>query len=308
MFCRNCGIELKENHLFCGNCGAKSSAAESGTYETAETSHSQKNNEGRPENNSYDFGIAKNASIKFIKTYLSKPASFFEEAKTHEKDLIKISSIILAFSSILYGIINIFYTQVIINSTVSFIKNLPNLLSKLGIISQFEASTAMLNKSYSDEITQYKNYLQNLVDNKTIFINSVIFLVVLVSVTTLVIFILNKTALKDKLEFSHIFFLSTTSYIPLVLAALVSIIASFLSVFFGCFIVLLGYILSFITLYNGILEFSEESKDRTFVLLAVIFTLISAILSIILIKYIESSLNDLIKNTKEIMNNWGSLF
>lgn len=295
MFCKNCGNQIAENHTFCGNCGTK-------TFETSI------NSTGGSINNSHEFIKVKNTSMKFIKTYLSQPISFFKEVKNSEEDLNKVSLIVLTVLSVLHGFINIMYSSALINSSVSFIKKIPNLLAKSGVISPIEVSALTFDSDYLEFLEKYKSYYHNLIDNKDIFISGLIGLVAIVLVTAIVLQLLNIIILKNKLNFTKILFISTTSYIPLVLATLVGVIATMISMLFGVFIIMSGYILSFITLYNGILEFSEESKDKVFTMLTIAFVIISAVLSIAIIQYIESSLAGLMKSIDNFPRGYNGLF
>ena len=114
----------------------------------------------------------------------------------------------------------------------------------------------------SSQVLQAKSNINAMVDNKDIFLNGAIQVLVIMVVTAIILAILNAIILKNKIKPIDIIFISTASYIPLVLSMAVASIATLISIIFGLLILASGYILSFITLYSGIRQISDEKNDK----------------------------------------------
>lgn len=267
MFCKNCGNQIIEGDKFCGACG-------------------------QPVDNPGGNSIRIKSEIggevvNSIKTYFTKPLSFFSEFK--EKDVLRPSIVLLVVLPIIYGVFNILYTSAVINSIVNMIGKLPQLLSKTGMLSKAEATLAQASLMQSSEVTASKSMLHSLISNKDIFIKGVIQLLIIIILTGVVLLILNAVVLKNKIKKEDVLFIVTASYIPMVLSVAAASLVTLISISFGLFILASGYILSFITLYSGIRQLSEETNDKTFMLMIFLFLIISALLSICVTKYIEAS-------------------
>ena len=240
------------------------------------------------------------ALMKLFKNYFIKPVSFFSELKG--EDLVK-SSVALFFGlPIIYGLLNMLYTSAIINSLFSMVKDLPNILAKAKIMSEKEALMASQQLLMSNQVLQAKSNINAMIDNKDIFLNGAIQVLVIMVVTAVILAALNAIVLKSKIKPVDIIFISTVSYIPLVLSLAVASIATLISLIFGLLILASGYILSFITLYSGIRQISEEKNDKVFILMVILFIAVSAILSICVLKRIESSLSETINIFNNLKN------
>ncbi|GKU23229.1 YIP1 family protein [Clostridium folliculivorans] len=267
MFCKNCGNQIIEGDKFCGACGQPVD---------------------NPSGNSIRIKSEIGGEIvNSIKTYFTKPLSFFSEFK--EKDVLRPSIVLLVVLPIIYGVFNILYTSAVINSIVNMIGKLPQLLSKTGMLSKAEATLAQASLMQSSEVTASKSMLHSLISNKDIFIKGVIQLLLIIILTGVVLLILNAVVLKNKIKKEDVLFIVTASYIPMVLSVAAASLVTLISISFGLFILASGYILSFITLYSGIRQLSEETNDKTFMLMIFLFLIISALLSICVTKYIEAS-------------------
>lgn len=279
MFCKNCGNKMDDQQVFCGNCGQP-------VVENQENTSPKANN----------FAI-----MKLIKIYFAKPITFFSEL--NDEDSTKASIVLVIVLPIIYGLLNILYKSSLINSIINKFKGLPDVLSGIGIITPKEAVQAKQEMIVSSGFLDMKNKIYALFDNKDIFLNGVIQVIGIVVLTGIILAILNAIMLKNKLSNKHICLLATAAYIPLVLSLGVSIIATFISIIFGAFIILFGYILSFITLYSGIIQLSEEKKDNIFILMAILFLVVSAIASIVIVKQFESSITS-VSNIYKLIQSW----
>lgn len=270
MFCKNCGSEILDGDRFCGSCGCQ-----------------QFENDMRKETfttvKPIDSGI-----IKVFKNYFIKPVSFFSELK--DEELLKSSIALLLGLPIIQGLLNILYVSAIINSIFSMVKKLPTILASAKIISEQEALKASQQLMMSNEILDAKNKINAFIDNKDIFINSFIQVFVIIILTAIILAILNAIVLKSKIKPTDILFISTSSYIPLVISMALASIVTLVSIIFGLLIIGSGYILSFITLYSGIKQISEEKNDKVFIIMIILFISCSAILALFITSQIESSL------------------
>lgn len=285
MFCKNCGSEMLDGDKFCGVCGQDQSG------------NVGNSNGFIPPNKVKDSSL-----IKLLKNYFIKPLSFFSELKG--EDLVKTSVALFLGLPIIYGLLNMLYTSAVINSAFSMLKKLPNILASAKIISEKEALNASQQLIMSSEVLEAKSKINALIDNKEIFLSGASVVLVIIVVTAIILAILNAIILKNKIKPIDIIFISTVSYIPLVLSMVVASLATLISILFGLLILASGYILSFITLYSGIRQISDEQNDKIFTLMTILFIAISAILSIYIVNRVESSLLE----TMNIFNNFKNLY
>ncbi|SFC51881.1 zinc-ribbon domain-containing protein [Clostridium uliginosum] len=279
MFCKNCGNKIIEGDAFCGNCGTPS-----GHKETSVSFTPPK--------------VKDSVLMKLLKMYFVKPVSFFSDIK--DKDLVKTSVALFLGLPIIYGILNMLYNSAVINYIFNTVKKLPDILVKAGIISGQDAISAKKELLMSNKMFEFKSKFDNMIDNKDVFLSGAGQLLVIIIVTGIVLALLNAVILKNKIKPIDILFISTVSYIPLVLAITLASIATLINIIFGLLILFSGYILSFITLYNGIKQFSDEKNDKVFILMAILFVLISAILSICIVNELEHSMASIINNFNSI--------
>lgn len=271
MFCKNCGNVISDGDKFCGTCGYQQSGSADESRETIAS-----------------FKVKDIGLIKLFKNYFIKPVSFFNELKS--EDLLKSSIALLLGLPIIYGVLNILYTSALINSIFSMIKKVPEILVSAKIISQQDAVKISQELMMSNQVLDAKSKINALVDNKDVFLNGFSQIMIIIVLTAIILAILNAIILKNKIKPVEILFISTASYIPLVLAMAATSVATLVSIIFGLLILISGYILSFITLYSGIKQISEEKSDKVFVIMTISFILGSIILSMLIMKQIESSL------------------
>ncbi|KHD16189.1 zinc ribbon domain-containing protein [Clostridium butyricum] len=283
MFCKNCGGQIKEGDVFCGNCGVQADDIPQRNQENDKNS---------------DKTITNMKGFDEVKIYFKNPLSFFSKMKGSN---LMIKSIVLILGlPIISGIFNVFYNSAVLNSIFSSVKNLPDLLVKSGLIDISQSSILKNGIVMSNEYYEFKNRIMTIVDNKEIFISGFFQVISLMIVTIVVIELLNYVLLKNKIKQNEILFVSSASYIPLAISIIVASLVSLLSILFGILIIVSGYILSFITLYNGIKEFSNESEDKIFGIMVCLFILVSGILSFIIMKEVENSLISIGKLLKSI--------
>lgn len=279
MFCKNCGNQIIEGDKFCGSCGQNIDNTDSQRIVTP-------------------IKMKDSALLELLKKYFIKPVSFFSELK--DKDLLKTSIALLIALPVINGLLNILYNSAVVSSIFSLFKKLPNILAEAGIITKGEALQGQTELFASNQFINFKDKIDNLIDNKEIFLSGSGQILIIMILTGIILGILNAIILKSKIKATDILFISTVSYIPLVLAMVVAIIATFISILFGLFILFSGYILSFITLYSGIRQLSNETNDKAFILMTILFVLISAVLSICIVLRIDSSI-------MSIMNTFNTL-
>lgn len=279
MFCKKCGKEMKEGDMFCGECGER-------VVESRD--NSQQNNSYKVEQSVPSFNVNNIQILKLIKIYLFKPLSFFSEFKNEET--IKTSISLILGLPFLYGIINIIYSSAIVSSFFSGIKKIPDILANANIISFQEAIQAKTQLAMSTEFLTFRSQIENMIDNKKIFLNGFLQIFLIIIVTIIILEMLNILMLKSKIKAIDILFISSASYIPVLLALIVASLASLISILLGVFIIIFGYVLSFITLYSGIKQFSDEKNDKIFAVMTITFVIVSIIGTIIITKSFEDSL------------------
>jgi hypothetical protein len=285
MFCKNCGSEMVDGDRFCGSCG-----------------QDQSGGVGNSTGFVQPIRVKDSGLIKLFKNYFIKPLSFFSELKG--EDLVKTAVSLFVGLPIIYGLLNMLYTSTLINSAFSMLKKLPNILANAKIISEKQAIEAGQELMMSSEVLQVKSRINALIDNKEVFFSGASQVLVIIITTAIILGILNAIILKNKIKLIDIIFISTASYIPLVLSMGLASVATFVSIIFGLLILASGYILSFITLYSGIRQISEEKNDKIFILMTILFISISAILSILVVMRAQSSLAQMIN----IVNNFKGLY
>ncbi|MDU5722990.1 MULTISPECIES: zinc ribbon domain-containing protein [Clostridium] len=270
MFCKNCGGQIKEGDVFCGNCGVQADDI-------------PQRNQGNS-----DKTITNMKVFDDVKIYFKNPLSFFLKMK--DSNLMIKSIVLILGLPIISGIFNVFYNSAVLNSIFSSVKNLPDLLVKSGLIDISQSAILKNGIVMSNEYYEFKNRIMTIVDNKEIFVSGFFQVISLMVVTIVVIELLNYVLLKNKIKQNEILFMSSASYIPLAISIILASLVSLLSILFGILIILSGYILSFITLYSGIKEFSNESEDKIFGIMVCLFILVSGIVSFIIMKEVENSL------------------
>lgn len=274
MFCKNCGTKLDDGDAFCSNCGAP-------------VGTSAKNHESFQGNVSHA-ALNEIPIVTFFSYYMKKPLSFFEKYK--KEDSIKISVPLLILLPILYGFISIVYSKCVVKAAVSLIKKIPEFMSKMGLISAQDVVRAKNEMMMSDSWLNIDQKISGLIDKKDIFFSGFGNLLIIIIVTVVLLAALNALMFKNKMSARDIMIISTSSYIPLVLSFVAASIGTLISILFGLCILVSGYILSFITLYNGIKQLSGENEDKVFAVMIILFVISSAVVSFGFIMECESSM------------------
>lgn len=290
MFCKSCGNEIKEGDQFCGECGFSVNGSNNNA--------SNRENTYKVEVNIPAFNFNGCRILDLAKMYFLKPLSFFSEFKNC--DNVKTSIAMALVLPIFYGLICIMYTGCIISSLFSGVKKLPDILAKAGIIGFDEVMQAKAQLAASSDLIALKSQIRSMISNTDLFFTGFLYLFGIIVVTTIILILINTVILKVKIKASDIFFISSVSYVPLVLSVVLASLASFISITLGIIIAISGYILSFITMYSGIRQFTDEENDRIFAVMSILFLLISIILSITVTKRIESSLSDIMSYFKTL--------
>lgn len=285
MFCKNCGKEIKEGDLFCGECGTPV-----GGQNPADNGASQKQNQNtyKVEVQMPAFNLEGCQILKLLKIYFTRPLSFFKEFK--ECDNVKTAAAMTIALPFIYAVLNMIYTSTIVSAFFSGLKKIPEFLAKADMISFEEAIRAQAEMSTSKEFYALKGTFKELIDYKKIFGSAFLQMLGIIAVIFIIIAIINAVMLKNKIKVSNIFFVASVSFMPFVLSVAAASIINFISILCGVFIIASGYILSFITLYNGVKELGNEKEDKIFFILVILFVLISIITAMFITKQAEASL------------------
>ncbi|WP_244834527.1 zinc ribbon domain-containing protein [Clostridium sp. BJN0001] len=273
MFCKNCGSKIKEGDLFCENCGTPLEDSGSGSF-----------NNSRPFNQNY----AQNNITKFFKLYFSKPLSAFGKYKN--KDSISISVFSIIIIAILSGLLNFIHGSLVVSSLVSSFCKFPSILAKAGIISQNEALDAITELQTGQVSLRLKQMLDSNIDKKGLFINGIFLMAGTIIITAVILALINATLLKNNISINNIVFISSISYIPLIIFECISCLVTPLSIIIGFIMIAFGYSLSFVSMYKYLEDASDLDKDKLLFVMAIIFIVFAIIIGIVYIKYINSAL------------------
>lgn len=294
MFCKNCGKLLNEGDLFCGECGTPVSEQTAGNNAQGEKTY-------KVEVQVPAFNLDGVQVLKLAKIYFTRPISFFKEFKNC--DNIKTAAVMTIALPFIYAVLSIIYASTTISAFFSSIKKIPQFLAKSGIISFNDAIQAQAEISSSQEFYAFKASFKNMVDYKKIFGSSFIQLLAIMIITFIILELINVVIIKNRIKASNIFFVTSCSFTPLVLSFALASIVNFVSILCGTFIIIFGYALSFITLYSGLKELSDEKNDKVFIVMTILFILMSIVTTVTVTKQIESSLLE-IRNIFDSIDNF----
>ena len=257
MFCQKCGNEINDMDTFCAFCGTKV----------------QPNNNCLRKKENYNIqsiNFKETVFGKFVTNYIKKPLSIYSLMKN--EDTLKVSIGMVIGMPIIYGLFHMLYFvsffKNLINNLAYYINNLLNTLgsslgSSLGL--KYTPSDFF---EISDEISKIKDKIQSYVSTNTslhnYFFEGIIIMFLIMLIAFVIVEICNAVILKNSISQKNIFFMSTVSFIPLVFALIVSNIVIYVSFIATLWILVLGLIMSLISLFGGILELNETSKDRAY--------------------------------------------
>lgn len=287
MFCSNCGNKLEGGDEFCSNCGYKVSSRNTSVSSSKMIDFDSENIKKT---------ISSYSLVKILKKYFINPLSFIKDFKG--KELTRPVIELLISLSIINGFLNIFYTSTFIRKVFNVIKKLPNILVKSGVISPNEYLNDFYTGNIEKELTVIRTTIENYIDYKSIFFSGVARLLIMIVLTGIILLVVNAILLKGKNKIIDLFFLSCITYMPFVIASLLGTLATYISILFGWLIIISGIILSFITLFNGLKEISEETEDKVFITVAVTFIIFAIIASIFVATYVPSNISDFINKIK----------
>lgn len=275
MFCINCGKEVKDEDAFCGYCGQPTNGGNEGIDSNLSGNLNNNNVNGSMNTtvNNFNKVVSENTFKigKILKIYFKNPLKFFEEFKG--QDLLKESVIMLIVLAIFNGIINLIERSAIISSIMRSVNNMANV---------FTAGTSSYNAR--GDVNGMQTVLNTIIDRGQIFLFGILYAAIFIGATTLIILILNATIFKNKMLIKDIFFISTMSYIPVVLGMVVGAIITYLSFGLGIVFIVVGYLAGAITLFNGIKKYSEENENKVFVIMLIYFAVI-LIISFFVVQY-----------------------
>lgn len=253
MFCINCGKEINDNDAFCQFCGQ---STDIGTNK--DVSNMSRNIDSGNFNKYAHKNTIKMGGI--LKSYFKRPITFFEEFKG--QNLLKESIIMVVILALLNGIVNLIESSAIVTSLM---KSLNKISSLVGAASSYN--------TYG-QINSIQTVLDTLIDKGQLFFFGIVYAAIFIGATTLIVLILNATILKNKISFKDIFFISTMSYLPVIIGMLVGSVITYLSIGIGILFVLVGYLAGAITLFNGIKKYSEENENKVLFIMLIYFAII----------------------------------
>ena len=289
-YCSNCGCEIEENGLFCPNCGTK----------VTQTSNKNLNKESVKQAFEHVKSITNQINfaetINTLKTSALNPVSggkhFVAKA---QKNHVIIITIILTF---LHGILGIWRINQIISNlqtiASNFFLNLSSIASLFGQSSSYNIGSSDL-ESLNNTINQFK-FLLTIPYGRLFIENCAIYLI---SIFILFIFIYLGISIFAKVKCTPfaVFKAVLISTLPILTCGIISILVSYFSLCLGIGFIILGALISIITL-SIIVKESLQIKENLCVLIVSISSLIAlAALFISLQNFIYSDLSDIVKTT-----------
>lgn len=267
MFCQKCGSELNEIDKFCAKCGNPVGSPANlnlskGTYENVV-------------NNLRDVTYSNNGIVTILKTYINKPISVFE--KFHNTDVFGASIAMFILLPIIYGILAILQLSEITSGIVKILKNIPTKMADMGFISGREAVQAITEMQTSSEIIEFSAKMKTFIDKTEVFKYSALFLLILIVLTICMIVLVNKLILNNELNFKSILFIGTMCFVPVILAFILQLIIGLVSINLSIIMLPIGFILSIVTLYMGLLQNLNTSKDKVFLALGIVILAVSIV-------------------------------
>ncbi|MBE6067097.1 MAG: zinc-ribbon domain-containing protein [Clostridium lundense] len=267
MFCQKCGSELNEIDKFCEKCGNPVGSPPNlnlskGTYENVV-------------NNLRDVTYSNNGIVTILKTYINKPISVFE--KFHNKDVFGASIAMFILLPIIYGILAVLQLSEITNGIVKILKNIPTKMADMGFISAREAVEAITEMQTSSEVIEFSAKMKTFIDKTEVFKYSALFLLILIVLTICMIVLVNKLILNNELNFKSILFIGTMCFVPVILAFILQLIIGLVSINLSIIMLPIGFILSIVTLYMGLLQNLNATKDKVFLALGIVILAVSIV-------------------------------
>lgn len=267
MFCKNCGASVNTEDIFCGECGGRVNSTENAENIRRE-----------------NITAANSEMMNKAKNYFMNPVSFLSQLG--EDNLMKKILIFVLGLPVLSGIINILYSSILIKAILKTVEKIPNIFGKGMASNLFSTGIRM-----SDEYRELKDMLETIFDKNEIFTGGFIHVLGIIIITFIIIEVINIAVLKGKIQHEKIMLLSAVSYIPLVVCMFAGVVGTYFSILFGIFMMLSGYVLAFINLYNGLKLYSEDEEDKVYKLMGLFFVILSIIVSFIIVTQFKSSIS-----------------
>ncbi|MCM8710080.1 zinc ribbon domain-containing protein [Clostridium sp. SYSU_GA19001] len=299
MYCQKCGTKLNENDKFCGMCG---NPVNNTSPQIPVNINLSKETYQNVVNNLKDVTYSNNGIINIFNTYIKKPITIFEEFK--EKDTFNASIAMFILFPIIYGLLSILYSIELVNGVISFIKNLPMKMAKFGIMSSMEAAETVIDIQTDKEFLTFAAKAKTFLNKGDIFKYSALSFFLLMLITFIVVLVINTVMLNKKINFKSILFIVGISYIPFILAFVVQLIIGVISISFSNTMLAVSFSLTTVTLYKGIHEYSQVSKDKVFHSTALVIFVTSLVIMIVTGKVVNQYIVKLVRENmlNQIMN------
>lgn len=208
---------------------------------------------------------------KLIVNYFKKPLSVFSVMKG--EDTIKVSAILAVVMPIIYGCFHMLYF-------ISFFKNLVNNLAYY-INNILKSASNGLGSGFgvkykpsdfldiSDSISKIKDKVQTSISSNMecsdYFFKGILVMFLIMLIAFITIEICNAILLKNTISQKDILLLATVGFIPLLLALIINNVVIYISFIATLCIFALGLIMSLITIFSGVVQLSNESRERAYI-------------------------------------------
>lgn len=308
-YCSNCGSKIEDNDLFCGTCGAKQEGSSSTentnhqftndkTYEERQGGNGSFNNTQTERTNDFSRAITNNLNLsdafKILKNTVINPVSGSKHfLETSEKNTV---IAITVFLTILQGLLGIWKINQLISNLQNIIVDLFQKLSALSSLAGQSNSSSSLTSNelleLSTKISQMKSFL-NIPYGKIFLQNCVIFLIaiaILFIVTYLCISLINKTKFDHFTLYKAVLIIA----VPTLFFEALSILLSYLSLYLGLGVAVIGVLISISTLTILLKDNFLVNENLSVFIVAVSFIFTIAAVIIAFNNFIYSDLSDVV--------------
>ena len=248
--CKSCGSKIKEEDLFCTNCGAKQIKDEE-FNEDKDINENKNNNENFLNNNkvqaiyetsnfSYDF---KDIFIKMFKSPVLGAKQFVQFG---EKNSVIVLTILAMF---IQGLIGMWKTSAIISNIedviIRFIQKVMVLMDVIdpGTINYYDSKNLI---DITTEVNKAKSFLN--IPYLKIFLQNCMGLLITVVVLFIIVYLGTNILSKNKIETFKIYKIALIVILPILYFEVLSNVVFYISFYIGIIVFLLGIIISIICL------------------------------------------------------------
>lgn len=297
-YCHNCGLQINEGDVFCTSCGTNQ-VNESKQEETQHKSFSKatdSNLNSKNDNTNYmqheiNFKMLGDIFVKLLVQPVLGSKQFIEEC---EKKSVIVFTILLA---VVQGILGMWKVNQMISTLqdviVGAFKQMAGLAGLFSASAASEFSNTNEITSIVKQIEAFKRLLN--IPYGKIFIQNIIIFLIGVSLLFIVIILAMNILSHKKINAFQIFKTALIVSVPIIYFEAFSIIVSYLSIYFGMGVFLIGIVISISSLSIVLKDQLHINENTTAFIVAISSVIILIAELICLEKFITSNIMDVIK-------------